>query len=66
MPVERLRKRDLSSDERADFESALKTAGNYFYESRRLISLSLVCVARLLTSQSRLSSLPTQSAAWLS
>jgi hypothetical protein len=45
MPVERLRTRHLSSDERADLESALKTAGNYFFESRRLITLSLVCVA---------------------
>jgi hypothetical protein len=44
MPVERLRTRHLSSDERADLESTLKT-GNCFYESRRLITLSLVCVA---------------------
>jgi hypothetical protein len=44
MPIERLRTRHLSSDERADLESTLKT-GNYFYESRRLITLSLFCVA---------------------
>ena len=45
MPVERLRTSHLSSGERADLELALKTAGSFFCESRRLVSLSLVCIA---------------------
>ena len=45
MPIERLRVSELSQGERADLESALDGSENRFYESRRLISLLLYCVA---------------------
>ena len=45
MPIERLRVSQLSQGERADLESALENSGNRFYESRRMISLLLYCIA---------------------
>ena len=45
MPIERLRVRHLSPDERADLESALKDPERFRFEDRRTFVLGMIGLA---------------------